>query len=98
MTLTQQSPGDFRAALKMQFNTPVLKNNSTYMHNKTQDPYFLFWTLNALPVCMQMCAIGFTCLGTCVHPCVCACLLEVIRKTLNEVLWCVVITWGFIVY
>ena len=32
-----------------------------------QDPSFLLWTLNALPMCVQLYAIGFVC----VHVCVC---------------------------
>ena len=52
-------------------------------------------TLNALPVCMQLCAIAVVvlCVRVCVRACVCVhpcgCVLEVIRKTLHEVLLCV---------
>ena len=34
---------------------------------KLRDPSFLPWTLNAFPVCMQLCAIDFVCMCVCVE-------------------------------
>ena len=49
-----------------------------------QHTHFLFWTLNALPVCVHLRAIGFVCVCACVRAYLC--LLDVMRKMLNEVL------------
>ena len=43
---------------------PLLWNNLPYSlrHSSSkQDTSFLLWTLNGLPVCVQLCAVGFVC-------------------------------------
>ena len=63
-----------------------------------QDPTFLFWTLNALSVCVSVCDrfLGHCvplvwpfgmCVGelVCVCVCVCVCVIEVTREMLTEV-------------
>ena len=47
---------------------PILSNTSSL--TSLQDPLFLLWTLNALPVCMWVCGFVCVCVCVCVHACV----------------------------